>query len=69
VTQASRPAGISLGLYAAAFLLLLTAGACIGAAVLDELQETRLLWVSAGLSYAAVVLALLSLLLPSRSSR
>ena len=69
MTDTQRPAGASLGLYAASFGLLLTAGAFLGAAVLDELQETRLLWISAGLSYAATILALLSLLLPSRSAR
>lgn len=69
MTSVRRPAGVSLGMYAVAFLLLLAAGAALGAAVLDELQETRLLWASVGLSYAAVVLALLSVLMPGRSER
>ena len=69
MTDGPRPAGLSLGLYAAAFVVLLAAGGFIGAAVLDELQETRLLWISTALSYGAVLLALLSVLLPWRSSR
>ena len=69
MTEAPRPSGLSLGLYAASFALLLAAGGLLGMAVLDELQETRLLWVSAGLSYVAMIIALLSLLLPWRASR
>lgn len=69
MTETRRPTTAALGLYAGAFLLLLVAAAFLGAAVLDELQQTRLLWVSAGLAYAAVVLALLSVLMPGKAPR
>lgn len=55
----------SLGLYAAAFALMLVGGALLVAASLGSLQSTGLLWWSAGSSYAAVVLAVLSLVLPA----
>ena len=55
-----------LGLYALAFVAVLAAGAALVTASLDSLQNTRLLWISAGLSYLAMVLAVLSLLLPRR---
>ena len=55
----------SLGLYAAAFALMLVGGVLLVAASLGSLQATGLLWWSAGASYAAVVLAVLSLVLPA----
>ena len=69
MTERPRPAGLSVGLYGGAFALLLVAGVVLAAAVLDELQNTRMLWISAGVSVGAVVLALLGLLLPRRASR
>jgi predicted MFS family arabinose efflux permease len=68
VTERARPDGLSLGLYGAAFVLVLAAGAFLGAAMLDELQETTMLWVSAVLSCGAVLLAVAALLLPRRSA-
>ncbi len=59
-----RPSALSLGLYGASFLLVLAAGGLLAAAVLDELRDTGLLWVSAGLSVGAAALAFLSLVLP-----
>jgi len=64
VTDVSGPGPVSIGLYAAAFGLMLAGGASLVIASLGSLQSTRLLWFSAGLSYAAVILAVLSLVLP-----
>ena len=69
MTEAARPTGLSLGLYGASFVLVLVAGVSLGAAVLDELQDTTMLWVSAGLSCGAVILAVLALRLPRGSAR
>jgi len=69
VTEAARPTGLSLGLYGASFVLVLVAGVSLGAAVLDELQDSTLLWVSAGLSCGAAILAVLALLVPRGSGR
>ncbi len=69
MTDRPRPAGLSLGLYGLAFALLLVAGVLLAAAVLEELQDTGLLRISAGASVGAVVFALLALLLPRRASR
>jgi len=62
VTQAG---GGSVGLYAAAFTLMLAGAALLVAASLGSLQSPALLWWSMGASYAAVVLAILSLLVPT----
>ncbi len=55
-----------MGAYAVAFGLLLVAGAMLVLASLGQLRSTRLLWASSGLSAAAIVAAVLSLLLPRR---
>jgi len=69
VTEGHRPSRLALGLYALAFVLLLVAGGILAAAVLDELQDTQRLWISAGVSGVAAVLALLALFLPRSASR
>jgi hypothetical protein len=45
---------------------MLGAAVMIAVASLEKLESTRLLWVSMGLSYAAIVFALLALLVPRR---
>lgn len=65
MTDPSGPGPASIGLYAGAFGLMLAGGAVLVVASLGSLQSTRLLWVSAGLSYVAVVLSVLCLVLPS----
>lgn len=67
MTDRPRPGSASLGLYGAAFVLVFVAGVFLGAAMLDELQETTMLWISAALSCGAAVLAVLALLLLRRS--
>ena len=62
----TEPRPGNAGLYALAFVLMLGAGAALVASSLGSLRSTRLLWFSAGLSYAALVVALLSLLIPGR---
>jgi hypothetical protein len=57
----------SIPLYALAFALLLGAGAALVVASLGSLRSTRLLWLSGGLSCAAVVCALASVLIPGRA--
>jgi hypothetical protein len=68
VTGSSRARRGRTGLYALAFVLMLGAGAAIAAASLESLESTRLLWISMGLSYAAIVVALLALLVPRRGA-
>lgn len=53
-----------VSLYAAAFALMLAAGAVLVMTSLGSLQSTRLLWVSAGLSIAAILVSLASLVVP-----
>jgi hypothetical protein len=55
-----------VGLYAGAFALMLTAGAVLVAASLGRLESIRLLWISAWLSVAAIVLTLASVLMTRR---
>lgn len=55
-----------VGLYAAAFALLVAAGAVFASATFGQLESLRLLWTSAWLSAAAILLALASVLLPRR---
>ncbi len=69
MTEARAPGGGSVGLYVAAFALMLGAGIALGAATLGELRSMGLLWVSAGLSSAAVVCSLLALVLLRRRAR
>jgi len=65
VTETSGPGPGSIGLYALAFGLMIAGGAVLVVTSIGSLQSTRLLWVSAGLSCASVIAALLSLVLPS----
>jgi hypothetical protein len=55
-----------VSLYAAAFVLMLCAGAALALAVRSFLSDLWPLWLSAGLSAGAVVLAVLGLVLPRR---
>jgi predicted MFS family arabinose efflux permease len=68
VTEATGPTRLTLVLYGLSFVLMLVAGAVLGASVLDELQDTTILWVSASFSVCAAILAVLALLLPRRSA-
>ena len=54
-------------LYAASFVVLLIAGATLTVATLGSLNSLRLLRLSAGLSIVAIVLAVVSVVLPRRS--
>ena len=53
--------------YAVAFVLMLSAGALLGLAAREFLRETSMLWASIALSTSAVVLSVLSVVLPRRS--
>jgi hypothetical protein len=55
-----------VGLYAIAFLVMLAAGGVFVIASLGKLESLRLLRVSAGLSVAAIALAVASVLVPRR---
>jgi len=55
-----------MALYGVAFVMLLAAGLLLGLAARDFLRETGLLWASIAISTSAVVLAILSLVLPRR---
>ena len=55
-----------VSLYAVAFALLLGAGLAIAASSLGSLRSVGLLRASAGLSIAAIVVALLAMILPRR---
>ncbi len=59
VTKARRRGRVSL--YAAALALMLAAGASLVIASIGSLASIRLLWVSAALSFAAIVVAVASL--------
>jgi len=63
--RARAPRG-SLLLYAVAFALMLAAGACFAAAAKGFLESTRLLWVSAGFSLAAIAVAVAGVFVPRR---
>lgn len=63
--EAPRPRGRA-GLYALAFLLMMAAGAVLLIEVRSFLDSTRLLWVSTGLSAAALLVAIASVMLRSR---
>jgi membrane protein YdbS with pleckstrin-like domain len=60
-----RPRGWA-SLYALAFVLMLAAGATLVLAIRRFLESTRPLWVSIGLSAAAIVVSIVSVLLPRR---
>jgi len=64
--EAPRPRG-SMAVYAVAFLMMLAAGALLGLAAREFLRETSMLWASIALSGSAVVLSVLSVVLPRRS--
>lgn len=64
--KAGRPTALALGLYGAAFGLLLVSAGLLASAVLEELRSMGRLWVSAVLSVAAGALALAAVLLPGR---
>ena len=55
-----------LTLYAAAFVVMLVAGALLGIAARDFLKNTGVLWLSTGLSALAIVLAVVALVAPRR---
>jgi hypothetical protein len=55
-----------VSLYAVAFLLLVGAGVAMAASARGLLESTRLLWASAVLSGLAIVMAIVSLVLPRR---
>ncbi|MGZ8581262.1 MAG: hypothetical protein ACXWW9_08270 [Actinomycetota bacterium] len=61
-----RPRG-SMVVYAVAFVVMLAAGALLGLAAREFLRETSMLWASIALSTSAVVLSVLSVVLPRRS--
>jgi hypothetical protein len=52
--------------YAIAFVLMAVAGGLFVASFLGRLESIRLLWASAGVSVAAVVVAAVSVLAPRR---
>jgi hypothetical protein len=52
--------------YAIAFVLLAVAGGLFVASFLGRLESIRLLWASAGVSVAAIVVAAVSVLAPRR---
>jgi hypothetical protein len=60
-----RPRGWA-SLYAVAFLLMLAAGATLILAIRGFLESTGPLWLSIGLSGAAIVVSVVSVLLPRR---
>ena len=53
-------------LYAVAFVVMLAAGLLLAIAARGFLDNLTLLWLSAGLSLGAIVLAVLALVLPRR---
>jgi len=55
-----------IGLYAAAFVLMLLAGAILMIAALGSLSSIRLLWTSAAFSVAAMVAAAAGVVAPRR---
>ena len=61
--QARAPRG-SIALYALAFVLMLVGAAFFVAAAKGFLESTRLLWVSAAFSAAAIVAAIAGLFAP-----
>lgn len=55
-----------LTLYAVSFLVMLVAGALLGVAARDFLDNTGILYLSTGLSVLAIVLAVVALAAPRR---
>lgn len=66
MTAARRPSDLALGIYGAAFLLVVGAAATIAAASIGSLRRTGLLWASVALSGVAIALAVVALLVPQR---
>jgi hypothetical protein len=60
----ARPRRGWVSLYAVAFGLMLGAGVALAASSLGSLRSIGLLWLSAALSSAAIVVALVSILVP-----
>jgi hypothetical protein len=56
-----------MAVYAVAFVAMLVAGALLGLAARELLRESGLLWASIVLSASAIVLAVVSVVLPRRS--
>ena len=65
MSEAPRPRG-SVVLYAAAFASMIAAAAVLALSARDFLESISLLWVSAALSAAAIVLAVLGVVGPRR---
>jgi hypothetical protein len=63
--MASKPRGW-VSLYGVAFILMAAAGAALGASAIDFLTNTKLLWISTGLSGAAILISIVGVLLPRR---
>ncbi len=55
-----------VSLYLIGFVLMLAAGAALGAAAIGFLKSTGLLWVSIAFSAAAIIAVLAGLVLPRR---
>lgn len=66
VVPEPKPSRGWASLYAGAFALLIVGGILLAVASLGQLRSTRLLWASAGLSVAAILVAVVSVLLPRR---
>ena len=64
-SPAPRPSG-SMAVYGVAFVAMLVGGLVLGLAARDFLREDALLWTSIASSAAAIVLAVLSVVLPRR---
>ena len=64
--EPSSPRG-SMALYGVAFVVMLAGGVLLGLAAREFLTESGLLWASIVLSTGAIVLAVVSLVLPRRS--
>lgn len=60
-----KPRG-RIGVYAVAFGLLMVAALVFAVTTIGSLQSTRLLWVSAAFSIAALLAAVASVLVPRR---
>ncbi len=56
-----------MAVYGVAFVVMLAAGLLLGLAAREFLRESGLLWASIALSTGAVVLAVVSLVMPRRS--
>jgi predicted histidine transporter YuiF (NhaC family) len=62
----ARPPRGSFVLYVVAFVLMVAAGVALVASAKGLLESTRLLWVSAGLSVGAILVAVVGLFVPRR---